>query len=268
MFEKSSSFLISKLNPSTSKGELDKGWYSIKGVRHLVKANSINDYGQIGFEPYTEVMASIIAEVLGLPHVNYWIKLANEFPEINVNGIKHVCVCEDVLKPGEFFQTYDDATTCVSNNADYATANKMFDGNFLDELLLFDAIIGNPDRHTNNFGFITDGCIRKPMPIFDNGAGLLAWVESDKLNSDNLFFTSDKAKPFRTTHKKQVALIKDSSVKDKYTASKLKEALTEIRPVLDLMSEKRGNKIKEALTSRWQYFGEGGAGYSGVQVDV
>lgn len=61
---------------------------------------------------------------------------------------------------------------------------------FLD-ILVFDAIIMNTDRHYGNFGLIIDNKTNKPIkfaPIFDNGAGLLPYaMDNDELlNIDTL----------------------------------------------------------------------------------
>ncbi|MBO4369108.1 MAG: hypothetical protein J5803_03295, partial [Desulfovibrio sp.] len=47
-----------------------------------------------------------------------------------------------------------------------------FDRNFYEDMMVFDAIIGNSDRHMLNFGILYDnntGEILSPSPIFDNG---------------------------------------------------------------------------------------------------
>ena len=38
----------------------------------MVRGNSITEAGTAGYEPYSEVMASLIAQVLGLPDYNAW----------------------------------------------------------------------------------------------------------------------------------------------------------------------------------------------------
>ena len=46
---------------------------------------------------------------------------------------------------------------------------------FLADMLLFDAVIRNTDRHLGNFGFLVDILINKviaPAPLFDHGLSL------------------------------------------------------------------------------------------------
>ena len=63
--------LVEKRETRTSRGMLSKGWYRVDDQLVMVKGNSITEAGTAGFEPYSEVMASLIAQVLGLPHVEY-----------------------------------------------------------------------------------------------------------------------------------------------------------------------------------------------------
>ena len=63
--------LVEKRETRTSRGMLSKGWYHVDDQLVMVKGNSITEAGTAGYEPYSEVMASLIAQVLGLPHVEY-----------------------------------------------------------------------------------------------------------------------------------------------------------------------------------------------------
>ena len=51
----------------------------------MVRGNSITEAGTAGYEPYSEVMASLIAQVLGLPDYNaclmeapYWLRFSED----------------------------------------------------------------------------------------------------------------------------------------------------------------------------------------------
>ena len=62
--------LVEKRETRTSRGMLSKGWYQVDDQLVMVKGNSITEAGTAGYEPYSEVMASLIAQVLGLPHLD------------------------------------------------------------------------------------------------------------------------------------------------------------------------------------------------------
>ena len=65
--------LVEKRETRTSRGMLSKGWYRVDDQLVMVKGNSITEAGTAGYEPYSEVMASLIAQVLNLPHVEYTV---------------------------------------------------------------------------------------------------------------------------------------------------------------------------------------------------
>ena len=64
--------LLEKQETRTSRGMLSKGWYRVDDQLVMVKGNSITEARTAGYEPYSEVMASLIAEALDLPHVKVY----------------------------------------------------------------------------------------------------------------------------------------------------------------------------------------------------
>ena len=85
--------LVEKRETRTSRGMLSKGWYRVDDQLVMVKGNSITETGTAGYEPYSEVMASLIAQVLGLPHVEYALMPAKLFPDIQTYSCDVVSVC-------------------------------------------------------------------------------------------------------------------------------------------------------------------------------
>lgn len=88
--------LVEKRETRTSRGMLSKGWYRVDGQLVMVKGNSITEAGTAGYEPYSEVMASLIAEVLKLPHVEYSLMPARLFPDIQTYSCDVVSVCPQI----------------------------------------------------------------------------------------------------------------------------------------------------------------------------
>ena len=83
----SSSDRVSLMSPdNTSDGWLKKKWAILEGRRCLIKGGS----GAIQQEPYNEVLASILMERLGIPHVPYWLMIQEDYP---------YSVCEDFMTP-------------------------------------------------------------------------------------------------------------------------------------------------------------------------
>ena len=85
--------LVEKRETRTSRGMLSKGWYRVDDQLVMVKGNSITEAGTAGYEPYSEVMASLIAQVLNLPHVEYTLMPAKLFPDIQTYSCDVVSVC-------------------------------------------------------------------------------------------------------------------------------------------------------------------------------
>lgn len=93
--------LVEKRETRTSRGMLSKGWYHVDDQLVMVKGNSITEAGTAGDEPYSEVMASLIAQVLGLLHVKYALMPAKLFPDIQTYSCDVVSVCPLFVKPGD-----------------------------------------------------------------------------------------------------------------------------------------------------------------------
>ena len=81
--------------------------------------------------------------------------------------------------------------------ADYLKkCGKKYYDDFVD-MMIFDALIYNTDRHYGNFGMLVDTGTNKPValaPIFDNGLGLFPYaVKADLENLDAYAKTRDSA---------------------------------------------------------------------------
>lgn len=195
---------------STASGALSKAWYKIGDKTCLVKG-----YSMFCYEPFSEAYASIIADVLGVKHIEYELDYAYKYPEVEAtkHGIVSVCemynigkgssrlalwdyiceVCnERALNPRMI--TTDDAFS-ITLELDRSVVNKIFD------ILYFDAIICNVDRHMRNIELIrdTNRNIVNVVPVFDCGSSLLCTNSNDWQN--------DVCSAFKYTHKEQVEQI-------------------------------------------------------------
>lgn len=204
-------------------GWLDKGWYHINndGVKYLVKGNSKAQWKNVwskGYEPYSEVMASNIAEFLGITHIPYTLAEAKHFPEIKTNGIDHVSICPSYIKDG--YRTQNLYKWATQNGYVYKKGNvveildfckeKSIDLTMLYRIILFDALVGNIDRHLRNIELFVPIDLSKPphfVPLFDNGGCLLAAVPNTDLIASGIPYVIDYAKPFYRTHRKQIKLV-------------------------------------------------------------
>lgn len=200
--------LISKLSTKTSRGVLSKGWYKINGQICIVKGNTESSY-----EPIAEYIGSRIAYKISDKYsIIYDLMASKLFPEINVfNNFPYVSVCEKwKCNNTQQFSKYVDLLE-QKEVKDY----KMWLLNKASPKLLYqvslmlfvDALIGNQDRHLNNWDIIID--TQELAPFIDFGASCLSWNISELkkiLNSNSIY--PDISKPFAKTHLQQLNTIK------------------------------------------------------------
>ena len=188
---------------STSVGNLKKRWKIVDNNRVLIKGGS-NPFRQ---EPYNEVVASRILDVLDIPHIPYSLLYIDEYPYSE---------CEDFIKDNQdLVPAHLINKILKKNNSDSSyihllkCASKLNIPGFLeyiDKLIVFDFIIANEDRHFNNFGAIRDAKTLEfigPSPIFDSGASF----GYNKIESDIKPFKDIEAKPFKSNILEQLKLV-------------------------------------------------------------
>ncbi len=173
----------------TTNGMLRKGWRRLGNKIYLYKGGT-EGASNAGKEPYSEFYAAEIATAMGLNHINYTLS----------SWKKSICsVCElftskdvsyvPIWRFGEFKTIIDVSNYLKSLGED-------FYNDFID-MMIFDALIYNTDRHQNNFGLLVDSHTNKPIslaPIFDNGLGLFPYaVENDFNNISSYAKTRDSA---------------------------------------------------------------------------
>ena len=195
---------------STASGSLSKAWYNINGKTCLVKGDSIFCY-----EPFSEAYASIVADILNVPHIRYAINDAAKFREVETTSKGFVSVCELYNIEQDYSRITLWDYICEScrgralnprmiNTDDAFSIMLELDKYVVDRIfsvLHFDAIICNVDRHMCNIELIrdTDGHICSSLPVFDCSSSLLYTNSND--------WENDACSAFKTTHAEQVKQI-------------------------------------------------------------
>lgn len=248
---------VLKRDTSSSTGCLSKAWYFIKGKRYLVKGNSF-DGSNVYYEPYSEVLASCVADCLGISHVTYTLGDAKDFPGVEVNGIRHVSVCEEIqLGLGEQLVSFNSLLLRSGRYMsfhDFMSAYRLL--GLPDEdiyrMLVFDATIGNPDRHLNNWDYIISEDRLRPAPLLDHGASFRAKVAECDLGVGGLFYP-DGAKSFGNTHMEII-----QSIREEYSGELFEVDFGELSEAFNLclervgafLSAKRVKEISEYFDAR------------------
>jgi len=165
----------------TTNGMLPKAWRFIEGEGIFLYKGGTSGFANTGKEPYCEFYASQIAEVMNLDAVHYDLEnwkgiLASKcklFTDIDTAFIPigRIVKSGGISAVVKYYEALGD---------DYADA--------LCDMLIFDALIYNEDRHFGNFGLLRNnrtGEIIAPAPIFDNGISLFSFaMEDDYKNLD------------------------------------------------------------------------------------
>lgn len=245
---------MSLISPdNTSDGQLIKKWKIADGKRVLIKGGS-NPYQQ---EPLCEVIASGIAERLCIPHTKYTLLWEHEKP---------FSACQDfITSETELVSAYHIMQSRKKPNdlSDYEfylnCAEQLGVKNIREQtekMIVLDFLIGNEDRHFNNFGLIRNAVTLEWIgvaPIFDCGTSL--WYNTQesliKPLSPNL-----PAKPFKKTHREQIKLVKDFSWLDMKKLKGMEEEMEEILSQSPYISRERRTVLCDAFCQRAELLGE------------
>jgi hypothetical protein len=188
-------------------------------------------------EPYNEVIASRIAQLWGIDHVDYNLKKLNDKAvsacKCMVDKDTELMTANYVFGMGDSkrdISPYEDFTAVCTRNG---LSNVRED---MDKMIVLDCLIGNSDRHRNNFGIIRDSNTlkwNKIAPLFDNGNSLYYEHNLTSNQSGNL---DSYCKWFKESNWEKLKYIKYPEWYDKKKDT----------DVLNIVSEElsKNNKIK------------------------
>ncbi len=157
----------------TTDGALPKYWQKTDTI-FLTKGGT-TDYANAGGEPYSEVIASIIAKKLNLNAIPYTLDKRNgktvSISKLFTSKQYGLLPMNKYLKyqfNGALRVSLEDAKNAILK--ELPTLEPFYD------MCFFDWLIKNDDRHLNNWGFLVNNETRKIesfAPIWDNGMSLL-----------------------------------------------------------------------------------------------
>ena len=166
---------------TTSSGALKKCWTRRKGDIYLMKGDDFMPRSDGRTQASLEWYAAQVAQIMKIPHVDYQLERYT-----HSDGIQEtVSLCKLFTSAKE---GYVDAYTYFSckgldmqelDDSDLENQVKMADiygQKEYADMMVFDSLICNKDRHFANFGYLVDndtGQFLRPAPIFDNGRSLL-----------------------------------------------------------------------------------------------
>lgn len=241
-------------------GRLEKFWVEdIKtGRQFLIKGSSFMSY-----EPFSERIAYIIGKNLGIDVLEYDILPAKLFKNIlPLNPFcKYISICEKIDRKNYSITSVAEikrALNVVREEGEPPITNrevmyKLLDQRYIDTMILFDAIIGNVDRHYGNVHLLR-GIDGKMIgaPLLDNGASMLA----QSLTILNILFGNkvgmmvDRSSTMESTHSKQIQYIKSLHGISFNIPAKTIQILNDLEPTLQFLSKARQESVKRYLTFR------------------
>lgn len=151
----------------TTQGMLRKGWRRREGRILLYKGGTSGGVNT-GYEPYSEFYAAQVAARMGIRHIPYTLSqwkgslcsVCELFTNLETSFVPlwRLCRTRSLKEVAEYLRRL---------GAEYFEP-------FCD-MLIFDAVICNTDRHLNNFGLLVDNASNLPYafaPLFDHGMSL------------------------------------------------------------------------------------------------
>ena len=165
----------------TTNGMLPKAWRFTEEDGIFLYKGGTTGFANSGKEPYSEYYASQVAAAMNLDAVHYDIEnwkgiLASKCKLFTDKDTAFIPIGRIVKSGGV------SAVVGYYDNLGEKYADAVRD------MLVFDALIYNEDRHFGNFGLLRDnhtGEIKAPAPIFDNGISLFNYaMPNDYANLD------------------------------------------------------------------------------------
>lgn len=168
----------------TTGGMLRKAWRRDRATGKIcLYKGGTGGAANTGKEPYSEFYASQIAERMGLPHVTYGLARWKY----------------DICSTCELFTDIDHAYVPIHRFVEKPNLRRVSDFltrlgeeyyNAFADMLIFDALICNEDRHFGNFGLIVDNHTNRPVrfaPLFDHGLSLFNYAMEDDLRDTKAY---------------------------------------------------------------------------------
>lgn len=162
----------------TTTGMLRKGWRRLGGKVLLYKGGT-SGAANTGNEPYSEFYAAQVAERMGIRHVPYGLSM---WKDCMCSTCELFCDIDHSFVP--IYRFMDKCT--LRTVADYLRSLGRSYYDCFADMLVFDALICNEDRHFGNFGLMVDNKTNQPYafaPLFDHGLSLFNYAMPDDMKT-------------------------------------------------------------------------------------
>ena len=165
----------------TTNGMLPKCWRRVNGKVTLYKGGT-SGASNTGNEPYSEYYAAQVAQAMGIDAIEYglskWKGVLCSTCELFTSRDYAYMPIGHIVTEGGFAAVFDY----------YQQLGEAF-AQALRDMLVFDAVVCNTDRHFGNFGLMIDNAantIARPAPLFDHGNSLFNFAGKAYLRNAEL----------------------------------------------------------------------------------
>ncbi len=165
----------------TTNGMLPKCWRRVNGKVMLYKGGT-SGASNTGNEPYSEYYAAQVAQAMGIDAIEYglskWKGVLCSTCELFTSKDYAYMPIGHIVTEGGFAAVFD---YYQQLGEAYVQA--------LRDMLVFDAVVCNTDRHFGNFGLMIDNAtntIARPAPLFDHGNSLFNFAGKEYLQNAEL----------------------------------------------------------------------------------
>lgn len=165
----------------TTNGMLPKCWRRVNGKVMLYKGGT-SGASNTGNEPYSEYYAAQVAQTMGIDAIEYglskWKGVLCSTCELFTSKDYAYMPIGHIVTEGGFAAVFDY----------YQQLGEAF-VQALRDMLVFDAVVCNTDRHFGNFGLMIDNAtntIARPAPLFDHGNSLFNFAGKEYLQNVEL----------------------------------------------------------------------------------
>lgn len=197
----------------TTGGMLRKAWRHIDGDGIYLYKGGTSGFSNTGNEPYSEYYAYQIAQKMNLNAVLYDLE---QWKGILASKCKLFTDINTAYVPIGRIVTHGGIRACL----DYYASLGPEALQQLKDMLVFDSVIYNTDRHFGNFGVLRDnhsGKIIGPAPIFDNGLSLFCYATPEKLSDlDN--YAKTLSNPYNISYNRLCRGLMEKRQRDKLRA--------------------------------------------------
>lgn len=233
----------------TNSGMFPKTWRAVGSDRFLYKAGHLFEGANVGKEPYSEFLASQVAQRMELNAVAYDLEIWNGKL---CSTCKLFNTRETAFVPFGFAISSERFRNMNLRDA-LAFFAELGDAELeaFKSMLVFDALVFNEDRHMGNYGILRDnatGKVKGMAPIFDNNMSLFAGAMPDELHADAMLARATGGRgAFAPSLDEQVALVIGPTQKEQLR--RLEDFEFKPHPVMDEFPESdiRNHFSKERL---------------------